>query len=135
MSGNKVDLEFLEIKNRLNSIDLPNVDLIVGIAEGGKVPASLIAWILEIPLLIIKINYRDDNNKPRYEVPMLLRDIKIPRNVKKILLVDDVGVSGETLKLAGEHLKNFEITTMVMKGSGDIVLFPEISTCVNWPWN
>ena len=53
----------------------------------------------------------------------------------KILLVDDVGVSGETLKLAGEHLKNFEITTMVMKGSGDIVLFPEISTCVNWPWN
>ena len=99
MSVNKVDLEFLEIKNRLNSIDLPIVDLIVGIAEGGKVPASLIAWILEIPLLIIKINYRDDNNKPRYEIPMLLKDINIPANVKKILLVDDVGVSGKTLKL------------------------------------
>ena len=66
---------------------------------------------------------------------MLLRDIKIPTNVKKIILVDDVGVSGKTLKLAGEHLKNYEITTMVMKGSGDIVLFPEILTCVNWPWN
>jgi xanthine phosphoribosyltransferase len=135
MSVNKVDLEFLEIKNRLNSIDLPIVDLIVGIAEGGKVPASLIAWILEIPLLIIKINYRDDNNKPRYEIPMLLKDINIPANVKKILLVDDVGVSGKTLKLAEEHLNNYEVTTMVMKGSGDIVLFPEILTCVNWPWN
>jgi xanthine phosphoribosyltransferase len=135
MSVNKVDLEFLEIKNRLNSIDLPIVDLIVGIAEGGKVPASLIAWILEIPLLIIKINYRDDNNKPRYEIPMLLKDINIPANVKKILLVDDVCVSGRTLKLAEEHLNNYEVTTMVMKGSGDIVLFPEILTCVNWPWN
>ena len=135
MSVNKVDLEFLEIKNRLNSIDLPVVDLIVGIAEGGKVPASLIAWILEIPLLIIKINYRDDNNKPRYEIPMLLKDINIPANVKKILLVDDVGVSGKSLKLAEEHLNNYEVTTMVMKGSGDIVLFPEILTCVNWPWN
>ena len=135
MSVNKVDLEFLEIKNRLNSIDLPIVDLIVGIAEGGKVPASLIAWILEIPLLMIKINYRDESNKPRYEIPMLLKDINIPANVKKILLVDDVCVSGRTLKLAGEHLNNYEVTTMVMKGSGDIVLFPEILTCVNWPWN
>ena len=85
--------------------------------------------------LIIKINYRDDNNKPRYEIPMLLKDINIPANVKKILLVDDVGVSGKTLKLAEEHLNNYEVTTMVMKGSGDIVLFPEILTCVNWPWN
>ena len=80
-------------------------------------------------------NLMTHNNKPRYEIPMLLKDINIPANVKKILLVDDVGVSGKTLKLAEEHLNNYEVTTMVMKGSGDIVLFPEILTCVNWPWN
>jgi len=135
MSDNKIALDFMEIKNRLKSKNLPQVDLVVGIADGGKVPASLVAWKLELPLLMLKINYRDENNQPRYETPRMLKNIKIPETVKKILLVDDVGVSGKTLTLAKKQLKSLEITTLVLKGRGDIVLFPEISTCVNWPWN
>jgi len=135
MSDNKIDLDFMEIKNRLKSRNLPQVDLVVGIADGGKVPASLVAWKLELPLLMLKINYRDENNQPRYETPRMLKNIKIPETVKKILLVDDVGVSGKTLTLAKKQLKSLEITTLVLKGRGDIVLFPEIPTCVNWPWN
>ncbi|MCP4295348.1 MAG: phosphoribosyltransferase [Proteobacteria bacterium] len=133
--SDKVNLDFLEIKNRLNSTKLPQVDLIVGIAEGGKVPASLVAWKLGCSLLMLKINFRDSDNRPRFDSPQLLKKVEIPGTAQKILLVDDVAVSGKTLAVAKKQLDGFEITTLVLKGKGDIVLFPEIPTCVNWPWN
>jgi hypothetical protein len=31
-------------------------------------------------------------------------------------------------------LAGHEVTTLVMKGKADYVLFPEVRTCVQWPW-
>ena len=134
----KVDLDFQEIKGRLEEAELPEVDLVVGIHSGGKVPASLAAWKTGSPLAMIHINYRDESNTPRYEEPQLLKEIKIDQQVKKILLVDDVAVTGKTFALAKSQLEGYDITTLAMKGKAgkaDILLFPEIRTCVNWPWN
>lgn len=53
----------------------------------------------------------------------------------KILLVDDVSVTGKTLEKVKKELYGYEVTTLVFKGKADHVLFPEIRTCVEWPWN
>ena len=139
MTGNrKRDLGFQEIKQRLDAVSLPEVDLVVGIHSGGKVVAALVAWKLGCPLTMIHINYRDETNTPRYETPRLLADPFVPQDSKRILLVDDVAVSGKTLALAKTQLPADEVTTLVLKGkagSADIVVFTDIPTCVNWPWN
>ncbi len=129
-----VDLSFIEIGDRINKLNIPNFDFVIGIATGGIVPASLIAYKLGVELKTIKINYRDEENHPRYENPKLLDDKSIKISGKKILIVDDVSVSGKTLESAKNIFHGNDITTLVLKGKADIVLFPEIASCVNWPW-
>ena len=131
---NKVVLDFVDIQARLQRCLLPDVDRVVGIGSGGVVPAALVAYELKRPLTILPINYRDSNNQPRYESPKLLAQIQLPDGDEKLLLVDDVAVSGKTLTLAKQQFAGYKITTLVMKGQGDIVLFPEIAECVQWPW-
>ncbi|HMQ50710.1 MAG TPA: phosphoribosyltransferase [Anaerolineae bacterium] len=130
----KVALDFLEIRRRLRQCTLPDVDRVVGIGSGGIVPAALTAYELERPLTILSINFRALDNRPRYEQPQLLSEIKLAAKDQRLLLVDDVSVSGKTLALAKQMLAGRHITTLVMKGEADIVLFPEIDECVQWPW-
>ena len=130
----KVKLILPEIAERIKKTQFPEVDLVVGIASGGVVPASLVAFHLNKPLEVMKINYRDEDNKPRYDVPKLLTDIDEPVTGKRILLVDDVSVTGKTLKTAKDLFAGCEVTTFALKGQADISVFPEISACVDWPW-
>ena len=130
----KVALDFTEIRQRLRECDLPDVDRVVGIGSGGIVPASLAAYQLDRPLTILPINFRAADNSPRYERPQLLGEVALPPQDQHLLLVDDVSVSGKTLALAKEVLAGYQITTLVMKGTADYVLFPEIAECVQWPW-
>jgi len=127
-----LDLSFNEISKRINKLVLTNFDLVVGIADGGTVPASLVAYELGVDLKMIKITYRDNNNKPIHNDPVILSQENIID--KKVLLVDDVSVSGKTLEAAMKILQGNSITTLTLKGKADYVLFPEISECVNWPW-
>ena len=126
------DLSFKEISKRIGDLNLPYFDLVIGIADGGTVPASLVAYKLGIDLKMIKINYRDVQNRPIYNEPVILSQENITD--KKVLLVDDVSVSGKTLETAIKLLQGNSITTLTLKGKADYVLFPEISECVNWPW-
>ena len=126
------DLSFKEISKRIGDLNLPYFDLVIGIADGGTVPASLVAYQLGIELNLIKINYRDVQNNPIYDEPVILSQKNITD--KKVLLVDDVSVSGKTLEAAIKILQGNSITTLTLKGKSDYVLFPEISECVNWPW-
>ena len=130
-----IPLSFENIAKRLRETELPDTDLVIGIGTGGVVPASLVAFHLEADLRIITLNYRDEQNNPRHEEPVVTR---IPDGLtlkgKKILLVDDVSVSGKTLQTARELLKGHDVKTLTMKGKADYVLFPEIRDCVQWPW-
>jgi hypoxanthine phosphoribosyltransferase len=129
-----VEIPFTEISRRLRAAKLPVVDAVVGIAKGGIVPASMIAHQLDKPLAFLHINYRAEDHSPRYERPVLLTPAR-PRTLQqRLLLVDDVSVTGKTLALARQLLLDCEVTTLVLKGKGDIVLFPEVSSCVQWPW-
>ena len=130
----KIDLAFPDISQAIQRLALPDFDLVVGVGRGGVVPASLLAYKLGCNLAVVDINYRDDDNRPRHDAPVLLRPPAIPDGVRAVLLVDDVSVSGKTLAAAKRLFEDYDVTTLVLKGRADVVLFPGISSCVNWPW-
>ena len=129
----KVALDFLEIRSRIRGLELPQVDRVVGIATGGTVPASLLAYELGAPLSYIYLNYRAEDNTPQRPEPELLLPFQAPEG-EHVLLVDDVSVSGKTFEVARGLLLDCTVTTLALKGRADVVLFPEVSSCVHWPW-
>jgi uncharacterized protein len=55
-------------------------------------------------------------------------------SVPHLLLVDDVSVSGATLETAKNLLPDFQITSLVIKGKADFVLYPDVRACILLPW-
>jgi len=129
-----VPLSFVEISERLKQMKLPETDVVIGIGTGGIVPASIVAFHVKAELQIMTLNYRDENNNPRYEAPVVLQKFLGDLSGKRILLVDDVSVSGKTMNAALQQLEGLNVKTLAMKGKADFVLFPEIKECVKWPW-
>lgn len=129
-----VPLSFREIAERLKTIDLPDVDLVIGIGSGGIVPAGFVAFHLNADLQVMVLNYRDEKNNPKYDEPKVLEKPEWKLEGKKILLVDDVSVSGKTMNAALKLLEGYDVKTLAMKGRADYVLFPEVKDCVKWPW-
>lgn len=128
------DVSFPEICKALKGLELPACQLVVGIGEGGIVPAALVASIMGCDLKIVRFNYRNENNLPQHHEPLLLNAPEVPEEIMKILLVDDIAVSGKTLNAAKKLFKQQEVATMVFAGRADYVLFPEIHNCLRWPW-
>ncbi len=113
---------------------LPEVDVVIGIGSGGIPPATFVAFHLNAELLVMTLNYRDEKNNPRFDEPKVLFQPEWNLQGKKILLVDDVSVSGKTMETARNQLKEYDVKTLAMKGKADYVLFPEVKDCVKWPW-
>lgn len=126
---------FEEVLERFANIEFDETfDIIVAIANGGIVPAGIINQRLLIDVQILKINFKDENQKPRYDVPVLLKPIDFEFKNKKVLLVDDRIKSGSTIKLAKELLKEAAlIKTFAVNGNADYALFNEM--CFRFPWN
>ncbi|MFW5756135.1 MAG: phosphoribosyltransferase [Tangfeifania sp.] len=129
-----VPLSFREISERLKQVKLPETDLVIGIGSGGIVPAGIVAFHLNAELQVMVLNYRDELNNPRFEEPKVLEQPHGNLEGKRVLLVDDVSVSGKTMNKALEQLHGLNVKTLAMKGKADYVLFPEIKDCVKWPW-
>jgi len=127
-------LKFQTIIKKLHGLKLPKVDLVVGLETGGIVPAALVGYHLGKPVVFMSINYRDEKNAPQHAHPVLLKPFPRPKGVKHILVVDDVSVTGQTLELAKNKLGPKGVKTLVLRGTADHVLFPEIKECVQWPW-
>jgi carbohydrate kinase (thermoresistant glucokinase family) len=135
----KVDLDFGRIVERVRTADLPpreEVDAVVAIARGGTVPGALIAYRLERPLRLMRVSFRDDANRPSRDEPQAVGELPDVRG-QRIVLVDDVTVSGATLRRAAALLDAARTTTVAFKGApdaADVVLFPDVPRCVRWPW-
>ena len=133
----KTPLTFTAISERFDATELPEVDAVVGIQTGGRIPAILCAHRIKCELYMLPIHFRDPSNQPEFDEPIIFsEDFERPPTGSRILLVDDVCVSGKTMETAkallGEGYPS--IHTLVLKGKGDVVLFPEIKGCVAWPW-
>jgi uncharacterized protein len=129
-------LSFSDISRRLAAWTFPDViDAVVGIATGGVVPAALVAQRLGVELKIIALNYRDDANEPRYAEPKLLSRIPELGTAKRVLLVDDVYVSGKSWLAARALLPaHIQVMPFVIKGQVDFALIRDVEGCVHWPW-
>ncbi len=128
-------VSFKEVAAAIRDAQLPPCDVVLGIGHGGTVPAFLIAYRLGVPLRMDWYNYRGCDNNPVYDVPRLLGSSRLPDGARRVLLVDDVAVTGQTLKAAATRLAGLHVTSLVLKGKADIVLLPQLNTCVRWPWH
>ena len=108
-------------------------DLIVAIANGGIIPAALLNQHLQLPIELLKINYRDAKQQPLYSAPKLLSEISFDVSGKKILLVEDRVKTGATLEYAKQLLREAAvIKTFAVNGKADYALYDE--SCFSFPW-
>ncbi|MDR2836554.1 MAG: phosphoribosyltransferase [Bacteroidales bacterium] len=124
-----------EIIKKINEIKFQEgFDMIVAIANGGIIPAAMVNQKLNIDFQIIKINFKDENQQPRYNEPKLLFPVNFTFYNQKILLVDDRIKTGSTIKIAKQILKDAKlIKTFAVNGNADYALYNE--DCFMFPWN
>ncbi|MDL2305157.1 phosphoribosyltransferase [Bacteroides sp. OttesenSCG-928-D19] len=125
---------FDEVMERFRSITFQDeFDIIVAIANGGIVPAAIINQRLQKEIHLLKINLRDECQKPKYDSPQLLAPVDFDFEGKNILLVDDRIKTGSTILFARELLKKANlIKTFAVNGNADYALFDE--ACFRFPW-
>lgn len=122
-------------------------DMVIALARGGFVPARTICDSLVIKdLLSVKIDHwgitaaKDGKAKLRYPINVNLDD-------KNVLIVDDITDTGESLKLAVDHIKSLkakEVKTATIYHIDHSKIEPDFYggvikkdkwTWVIWPWN
>lgn len=78
-------------------------DLIIGLSRGGLVPAVFLSHQLNIPMLVADVTHElsmgDNIASHSNTIPT------IPKNIKSILVVDDIVDSGNTILALYENLK------------------------------
>jgi xanthine phosphoribosyltransferase len=108
---------------------------VVGIATGGVVPAALVASRLGVEMKVVALNYRDEANEPRFAEPKLLSSMPDLSRWRRVLLVDDVYVTGKSWHAVRALIPHgTEVLPFVLKGRVDFALIQEIEGCVQWPW-
>ena len=92
-----------------NIINEYQPDIILAISGGGLIPARIMRNIIERPIVSITVKYYNDNNEIM-NTPILIQSIdsKILEN-KKILIVDEVDDTRQTLDFVLHHIKNINI--------------------------
>lgn len=128
---------FEEITARLAKWTFPaGVDGVVGIAAGGVVPAALVAQRLGVGLKTIRVTYRDQTHGTRFSEPHLASEVPGLGLWRRVLLVDDLYVSGRSWKAARAMLpQKIEVLPFVLSGDVEFALFRDAKFCTDWPWH
>ena len=106
---------------------------IVAVANGGIMPAAILHEECGLPMSIVQINYRDQENKPRFPDARLLQEGPAPFPGRKVLLVDDVSRTGRTLARAKDYLSASAVMTFLVNGKADFSLY-DSAECLRMPW-
>lgn len=75
-------------------------EVIVGIARAGVIPAAMIASMLRIDFYSMKISRRSDEDDSIRERPEVLSAAPPQVRGRRVLIVDEITTSGDTLRLA-----------------------------------
>ena len=98
-------------------------DVIVGVSRGGLIPARIMSDLLETcKLANVTVEFYVGVDETKRE-PTLTQPISVSVKDKKVLVVDDVADTGESLKLVNAHLKK--------QGTSEI----KIATIYYKPWS
>ena len=73
-------------------------DLVVGIARTGAIPAAIVASILRVDFYSTAIS-RKQGHREILERPAVLSAAPVQARGKRVLLVDEIATSGDTLRL------------------------------------
>lgn len=92
-----IDILISKIKNR-------KPDVILGVSRGGNIPATIISEQLNIPLSIISASSYEGQKQEDLEIAEGVSNLKILKESKEILLVDDLFDTGKTIMETGIYL-------------------------------
>lgn len=103
-SWNQIYWFLLDLAKTIQSTDF-QADIILGVSRGGWIPARILSDLLENPNLAnIKAEFYMGATKSRCK-PIITQPVSVSIEDKKILIVDDVADTGESIKLVNSHLK------------------------------
>lgn len=74
-------------------------DLVIGIATAGVIPAAVVAAMLQVEFESMKISRREAGAVVR-TLPQILSATPVAARGKRVLIVDELTTSGETMRLA-----------------------------------
>ena len=98
-------------------------DVIVGVSRGGWIPARIMSDLLENPRLANVATEYYVGVAETKQKPSLTQPVSLPVKDMKVLVVDDVADTGESLKRVNAHLKE--------QGASEI----RIATIYYKPWS
>jgi len=140
-SWNQIYSSLLKLAEEIqNSMFEP--DVIVGVSRGGWIPARIMSDLLETPRLAnVKAEFYVGIAETKRE-PTIAQPVSLPVKDKKVLVVDDIADTGESLKLVNLHLKKqgaseIKIATIYYKPWSSIVphFYMEETSCwIVFPW-
>ncbi|MEK7213048.1 MAG: phosphoribosyltransferase family protein [Patescibacteria group bacterium] len=104
-----VEHDTLKIIDRMKQ-DGFEPDIIVSIARSGLIPASLIAYALgNKQLYVIKVDFskvqKSGQDQELYDRPIITQELSVNIQGQKVLVVDEMAVSGSTLKLVSQYME------------------------------
>lgn len=127
---------FEDVRRRFEEIEIPeSFDLIVAIANGGIIPAAMLNQRLDLEIQLLKIHLRDATQKPLYDRPKLMEEIRFEVAGRSVLLVEDRIKTGNTLNYAKQLLEEKGaclVRTFAVNGNADYCLYNE--DCFRFPW-
>jgi hypoxanthine phosphoribosyltransferase len=96
-------------------------DYVVGVSRGGLIPGVVLSHRLEVPFRPIEWSLRDSHKK--YIPPDIIQDVW---GGKKILLVEDIVDSGETIVTIknrfGDSSTNVKVACLIYNKGQDLVV-------------
>lgn len=112
MEVTKFSFDELNMLSRLlaNRAREYNFTHVIGIARGGLVPATIISYVLDIPLVTCSVSSYDDTIKGELTIQDDLNISKFTKD-SKVLIVDDICDTGDTIhwitnKLTTSNIKH-----------------------------
>ena len=109
LTWQNVEEDVLKIIHQMQS-DNFDPDVIVSIARSGLIPASMIAYALgNKQLFVIKVdfskNQKSGKDQELNDRPIITQELSKDIQGMKVLVVDEMVVSGSTLKLVADYMK------------------------------
>ncbi len=116
-------------------------DMIVGIARAGVIPAAVMASVLRKDFHSMKISRREGGERVR-ERPAVLSAAPAQAQGKRVLLVDEITTSGDTLRLALAALRDvgpeeIRTATVFVRPQGHAPDYSALETdsTIIFPWD
>lgn len=91
------------------------IDYVISIQRGGAMMSKMFSDILDVPIATIVVSSYADLQQAKK--PFISQDISVDVQGKRVLIVDEICDTGETLLLVREHLQQFSpaaVKTVVM---------------------